>query len=171
MVEIYFDKSKIPFTTRNRSGFVQTVCWQTYALINGFISNAQLSESMGDQLMLMMRDLFQLQKLNVVGLPKQYRTITKACNKHVDTLFEIILWNKSLPAEYFGTLSTRGDPLKSVKGAYYPIIQRLNEILLVSSPKHFASEFEMLQRNSTRVFGDFKSAECFRMLDEIIAWI
>jgi hypothetical protein len=165
MVDIYFDKSKIPFSTRNRSGSVQTVCWQTYALINGFVSNAQLSEAKGDQLISMMKELFQLQKCNVVGLPNNYRTITKACNKNVDTLFEIILWKKSLPKEYFGTTSTRGDNLKTVQGAFYPIIQRLNEILLLSSPKHFASEFEMLQRNSTRVFGDFKSAECFRMLD------
>ena len=104
---------------------------------------------------------------STMGLPNNFRTILKACNKNVDSFFEIITWNKSLPSEYFGTLSTRGDPLREVQGAFYPIIQRISEILLVSNPDHFASKFEMLKRhNSIRVFGDFKSGECFRMLDE-----
>jgi hypothetical protein len=47
MIKMYFDKEIIPFTVRNRSGTVQNVCWQTYVLINGFISDSQLSESKG----------------------------------------------------------------------------------------------------------------------------
>ena len=56
-----------------------------------------------------------------------------------------------------------------MQGGFYPIIHKLNEILLVSSPNHFASKFEKSQRDATtRVFGDFKSAECFKMLDHKI---
>jgi hypothetical protein len=169
MIEMYFDGSKIPFTTRNRSGADQSVCWETYVLINSFISEAQLSESKGDQFLNMLKHLFKIHKSNVVGLPNNYRTILTACNKKVDSLFEIITWKKCLPAEYFGTISTRGDHLRPMQGAFYPILQKLNEILLVSSPHHFASKFEKLQRDATtRVFGDFKSAECFKMLDHKI---
>ena len=117
----------------------------------------------------MMRNLFEIHKSNVVGLPKNYRTILNACNKQVDSLFEITTWNKCLPPEYFGTISTRGDTLRPMQGAFYPIIQKLNEILLISSPNHFASQFEKLQRDSTtRIFGEFKSGECFKMLDNKI---
>ena len=165
MIKMYFDKEIIPFTVRNRSGTVQNVCWQTYVLINGFISDSQLSESKGDQLLVMMKELFKFNNVNGVGLPSNYRTIVKACNQHVDSLFQIITWNKSLPADFFGLLSTRNDPLKQVQGAFYPIIQRINEILLVSNPSYFASKFIMLKRNSIRVFGDFQSGECFKMLD------
>ncbi len=119
----------------------------------------------------MMKDLFKINQFRSVGFPTNYRTITNACNKKVDSLFEIVEWNKSLPEEFFGTLSIRGDNLKQVRGAFYPIIDRIKEILLVSSSKHFASEFEMLQRNSTRVFDEFKSGECFRMLDEKIKFL
>jgi hypothetical protein len=108
MIKMYFDGSNIPFTTRNRSGSDLSVCWQTYVLINGFISEAQLSESKGDQLLKMLKHLFKIHKSNVVGLPNNYRTILTACNKQVDSLFEIITWNKCLPAEFFGTISTRG---------------------------------------------------------------
>ena len=55
--------------------------------------------------------------------------------------------------------------MQQVHGAFYPIIQKLNEILLVSNPKHFASEFELLTRNDVRVFGDIQSGECFKLLD------
>ena len=126
MIKMYFDKELIPFTVRNRSGNVQTVCWQTYVLINGFISDSQLSESKGDQLLVMMKELFKFNNVNGVGLPSNYRTIVKACNQHVDSLFQIITWNKSLPADFFGLLSTRNDPLKQVQGAFYRIIQRIN---------------------------------------------
>jgi hypothetical protein len=129
---MYFDTSKVPFTTRNRTGLVQSVHWKTYALMNGFISNAQLSESKGDELLSMMKDLFQINQSKMVGLSTNYRTITNACNKNVDSLFEIVEWNKSLTEEFFGTLSIRGDNLKQVRGAFYPIIDRIKEILLVA---------------------------------------
>jgi hypothetical protein len=109
-----------------------------------------------------MKELFKFNNVNGVGLPSNYRTIVKACNQHVDSLFQIITWNKSLPADFFGLLSTRNDPLKQVQGAFYPIIQRINEILLVSNPNYFSSKFIMLKRNSIRVFGDFQSGEYFK---------
>ena len=64
MIDMYFDNGQIPFTTRNRNGSGQSVCWESYALINGFISDVQLSESKGDQLLELIKDLFKMNNIS-----------------------------------------------------------------------------------------------------------